>query len=124
MSDLRRQLGVEAEAGDAQPVPKKAARKKRKLSAAGRANIIAAVKKRWAELHKQQEQARIAPKAAPKRKAKSAKANPPAKPAKRKAAVKAKSAPRPRAKTAVKKAPESKPAQATAPQQTPPLTEA
>jgi hypothetical protein len=135
MSDLRRRLGMTAEAGNAQPSPKKAARKKRRLSAAGRANIVAALKKRWAKLHKQQEQARIAPKAAPKREATSATAKTLAKRAAKKAGAAVKRAPgrsgaakgsarRPRAKTAVRKTAEAKPAPVTTPEPTPPVTEA
>jgi len=55
IAGLRQRLGIEvAKAPD--PAPRKAARKKRRLSAAGKANIIAALKKRWAERRKQQAQ--------------------------------------------------------------------
>jgi hypothetical protein len=51
------------------PAPKKAPRKKRKLSAAGRANIIAALKKRWAMRRNEEAQAQAAVKGGPRRKA-------------------------------------------------------
>src|ERR1035441_10659123 len=58
ISDIRRQLGTGKEAGAGEPAPKKAGRKKRRLSAEGRANIIAALKKRWAQKHKEAQQAK------------------------------------------------------------------
>jgi hypothetical protein len=61
MSDIRQRLGMAAEPDDGRPAPKKALRKKRRLSAAGRANIIAALKKRWAERRKEEEQAKAKP---------------------------------------------------------------
>jgi hypothetical protein len=98
ISDLRRQLGTgkEAEAGAGEPAPRKAGRKKRRLSAEGRANIIAALKKRWAEKHKEAEQAKAKP----------------AKSAAKKASVKAKRTP---AKKAASKTARSKPAPVVAP---------
>lgn len=104
ISDIRRQLGTGEEAVAGEPAPKKARRKKRRLSAEGRANIIAALKKRWAEKHKEAEQAKAKP--APKAKA-------PAKPAAKKASVKAKRTPA--RKVAARKAGKSKPAPVAAP---------
>ena len=52
MADIRRELKPTTAA--APVAPKHASRAKRKISAAGRKNIIAALKKRWAEYHKQQ----------------------------------------------------------------------
>lgn len=90
MADIRQRLGIEPAAGA--PTPKKARRKKRRLSAEGRANIIAALKKRWAMRRK--EEAQAASKAVPKRKAKPApKAKAPAKAAPEKASVRVKRTP-------------------------------
>lgn len=107
ISDIRRQLGTgkKAEAGAGEPAPKKAGRKKRRLSAEGRANIIAALKKRWAQKHKEAQQA---------------KAKAPAKSAAKKAGVKAKRAP---AKKAARKTAKSKPAPVVAPAPAAPATE-
>lgn len=105
ISDIRRQLGTAKEVGAGEPAPKKAGRKKRRLSAEGRANIIAALKKRWAEKHKEAEQA---------------KAKTPAKSAARKASVKAKRTP---AKKAARKTAKSKPAPVVAPAPAAPATE-
>lgn len=86
MSDIRQRLGVDPAAEE--PTSKKAPRKKRKrkLSAAGRANIIAALKKRWAERRKEQERAKAKPpaKAAPKKAGVQVKRTPARKPAPRK----------------------------------------
>jgi hypothetical protein len=66
MADIRQRLGIEPAAGER--TPKKARRKKRRLSAQGRANIIAPLKKRWA-MRRKEEEARAAAKAASRRKA-------------------------------------------------------
>jgi hypothetical protein len=73
MSDLKQRLGIGA--GTAASLkPRKAGPKRRRLSAAGRANIVAALMKRWAARRKEQShvQAQAAAKAATRRKAKPA----------------------------------------------------
>jgi hypothetical protein len=113
MSDVRRRLGMAVEPDEGQPAPKKPLRKKRRLSAAGRANIIAALKKRWAERRKEEEQAKA--KLAPKVRA-SAKSAP------QKASVKVKRTPA--KKAAAGKTGKPKSAQVTALERTAPATEA
>jgi hypothetical protein len=53
MSDLQQRLGIGTNTSDG-PTPGKAPRKRRRLSAAGRANIVAALKKRWAARRKEE----------------------------------------------------------------------
>ena len=113
MSDIRKRLGMAVEPDAGQPAPKKARRKKRRLSAAGRANIIAALKKRWAERRKAEEQAKAKP---------TAKVRTPAKAASQKASVKVKRTPA--RKTAARKAGKTKTAPAPALERTAPATEA
>jgi hypothetical protein len=92
MSDLRQRLGIGTDI--AGPTPRKVARKVRRLSAAGRAHIIAALKKRWAARREEQAQAQAPAKPATRRRAKPApKAKAPTQAAPKKASVKAKAAP-------------------------------
>ena len=68
IAELRRAIGT----GPApENKPKQARKRKRTLSAEGRANIVAALKKRWANRHKEeaQAQAKPNPKTVPSRKA-------------------------------------------------------
>jgi len=65
MADIRQRLGIEPAAGE--PAPKKARRKKLRLSAEGRANIVAALKKRWAERRKAEQRANLARSGKPSR---------------------------------------------------------
>jgi len=120
IAELRQALGA---GPTPQDKPKNLPRKrKRRLSAAGRANIIAALKKRWAERHKKEAEARAAAKHAPQRKAKPApKAKARAKSPAKSAMVKAKKAP---ASKAAGKTPPRPRATVAAPEPKAPATEA